>query len=192
VLISARAAISQASFRFRSVLKGGMHGFRLPASGFGQDMILTFEQLADYRHQVAMVDGAFDPLHHGHIAYFKAARELGAPVLCNVASDRYVRTKHEPLLTETQRAAVIDAIRYIDYVHIYEIDTETVLRQLRPRYYVKGSDWRARGLPPEQEVICREHGIGIVYLDTVLDSSSRLLQQYARAQQAPHRQQSQQ
>jgi cytidyltransferase-like protein len=145
-------------------------------------VILSFEQLKDYRGQVAMVDGAFDPLHHGHIAYFRAARELGAPVLCNVASDRYVRTKHRPLLTETQRAIVIDAIRYIDYVHIYEIDTETVLRQLRPRYYVKGSDWRERGLPPEQTVICREHGIDIVYLDTVIDSSSRLLQQFTEEQ----------
>jgi cytidyltransferase-like protein len=142
-------------------------------------MILSFDDLANYRHQVAMVDGAFDPLHHGHIAYFKAARELGVPVLCNVASDRYVRTKHQPLLTETQRAIIIDAIRYIDYVHIYQIDTETVLRQLRPKYYVKGSDWRERGLPGEQPMICRDHGIEIVYLDTVLDSSSRLLQQYA-------------
>ena len=142
-------------------------------------MILTFDQLPEYRGRVAMVDGAFDPLHHGHIAYFRAARELGAPVLCNVASDRYVRTKHPPLLTETQRATILDAIRYIDYVHIYQIDTETVLRQLRPKYYVKGSDWRDRGLPGEQPVICREHGIEIVYLDTVLDSSSRLLQRYA-------------
>src|ERR1041384_4758221 len=142
-------------------------------------MILSCDPRAHRRHEVRMVAGASDPLHPGHIAYFKAARELGLPVLCNVASDRYVATKHRPLLTETQRATVIDAIRYIDYVHIYQIDTETVLRQLRPRYYVKGSDWRARGLPPEQEVICREHGIGIVYLDTVLDSSSRLLQQYA-------------
>jgi cytidyltransferase-like protein len=153
-------------------------------------MILSFDDLEHYRHQVAMVDGAFDPLHHGHIAYFKAASELGVPVLCNVASDRYVRTKHQPLLTETQRATVIDAIRYIDYVHIYQIDTETVLRQLRPKYYVKGSDWRDRGLPGEQPVICREHGIEIVYLDTVLDSSSRLLQQYADQHQ--HSQQSQQ
>ena len=153
-------------------------------------MILSFDDLAKYRHQVAMVDGAFDPLHHGHIAYFKAAHELGVPVLCNVASDRYVSTKHRPLLTEAQRATVIDAIRYIDYVHIYEIDTETVLRQLRPRYYVKGSDWRERGLPGEQPVICREHGIEIVYLDTVLDSSSRLLQRYA--DQNKQNQQSQQ
>jgi cytidyltransferase-like protein len=145
-------------------------------------VILSFEELAAHRGQVAMVDGAFDPLHHGHIEYFKAARALGVPVLCNIASDRYVRTKHRPLLTETQRAAVIDAIRYVDYVHIYQIDTETILRQLRPRYYVKGSDWRERGLPPEQDVICREHGIEIVFLDTVLDSSSRLLRDYCAQQ----------
>ena len=145
-------------------------------------MILTFEQLEHYRGVVAMVDGAFDPLHPGHIEYFKAAAQLGAPVLCNVASDRYVSTKHRPLLNETQRAAILDAIRYIDYVHIYQIDTETVLRQLRPRYYVKGSDWRERGLPPEQIAICREHGIGIVYLDTVLDSSSRILRDYCALQ----------
>jgi cytidyltransferase-like protein len=145
-------------------------------------VILTFDQLADHRGVVAMVEGAFDPLHAGHIEYFKAAALLGAPVLCHVASDRYVRTKHAPLLTETQRASIIDAIRYIDYVHIYQIDTETVLRQLRPRYYVKGSDWRERGLPPEQVAICQQHGIGIVYLDTVLDSSSRILRDYCALQ----------
>jgi cytidyltransferase-like protein len=144
--------------------------------------MLTFDELKDHRGRVAMVDGAFDPLHHGHIEYFKAAHALGVPVLCNIASDRYVRTKHRPLLTETQRAAVIDAIRYVDYVHIYQIDTETILRQLRPRYYVKGSDWRERGLPPEQDMICREHGIEIVFLDTMLDSSSRLLRDYCAQQ----------
>ena len=51
-------------------------------------------------------------------------------------------------------------------------------------------DWRARGLPPEQAVICREHGIEIVYLDTLLDSSTRLLQQFTDQDQ--HRQQGQQ
>jgi cytidyltransferase-like protein len=141
-------------------------------------VILEFEQLKDFRQQVAMVDGAFDPLHRGHIEYFRAAAGLGLPVLCNVASDRYVRTKHPPLLPEDQRAAVVDAIRYIDYTHINRFDTETILRELRPRYYVKGKDWDGR-LPPDQVTICGEHGIGIVYLDTVIDSSSRLLQEFA-------------
>lgn len=142
-------------------------------------MIVEFDQLKDYRGRVAMVDGAFDPLHRGHIEYFRAAAEqLDVPLLCNVACDRYVRSKHPPLLPEDQRAAIVDAIRYITYTHINRFDTEAVLLELRPRYYVKGADWQGR-LPVEQVAICREHGIGIVYLDTVLDSSTRILQQFA-------------
>jgi cytidyltransferase-like protein len=144
-------------------------------------VILSFEELKDYRGRVAMVDGAFDPVHRGHIEYFKAAAALGVPLLCNVASDAYVRTKHPPLLPEDQRAAVVDAIRYISYTHVNRFDTETILRELRPKAYVKGKDWDGR-LPADQIAICREHGIEIVYLDTVLDSSSRLLEQFALQQ----------
>ena len=138
-------------------------------------MIVTFDQLKDYRKKVAMVDGAFDPLHRGHIEYFRAAAEqLDVPLLCNVASDRYVWTKHPPLLPEEQRAAIVDAIRFINYTHINQFDTETILRELQPKYYVKGKDWDGR-LPAEQVKICREHGIEVVYLDTVFDSSTRIL-----------------
>jgi len=142
-------------------------------------MILAFDDLEQYRGRVAMVDGAFDPLHRGHVEYFRAAAEqLDVPLLCNVASDGYVRTKHPPLLSEDSRAAVVDAIRYITYTHINQFDTETILRQLRPKYYVKGRDWEGR-LPPDQVTICREHGIEVVDLDTVLDSSTRILKDYS-------------
>jgi cytidyltransferase-like protein len=146
-------------------------------------VIITFDELRQHRGRVAMVDGAFDPLHEGHIEYFRAAAALGVPLLCNVASDRYVRTKHPPLLPEGQRAAVVDAIRYITYTHINQFDTETILRELQPSHYVKGKDWDGR-LPAEQVAICAEHGIAIVYLDTQRDSSSRLLQRFAMEHQS--------
>jgi cytidyltransferase-like protein len=142
-------------------------------------VILTYDDLAAYAGVVGMVDGAFDPLHAGHIEYFRAASELGVPLLCNVASDQYVASKHPPLLPETQRAVVVDAIRYIAYTHVNRFDTETILEHLRPRYYIKGKDWDGR-LPPRQVEICGRLGIGIVYLDTMRDSSSRLLETYAR------------
>ena len=148
-------------------------------------MIIAFDQLQTLRGKVGMVDGGFDPLHRGHIEYFRAAAQLGAPVLCNLSSDAYVSSKHPVFLPEDQRAAIIDAIRYIDYTHINPYDTETALRELRPRFYIKGADWRGR-LPAEQIDICRTHGIEIVYLDTVLDSSSRILRDY-RFQQQNHR-----
>ena len=47
---------------------------------------------------------------------------------------------------------------------------------------MKGKDWEGR-LPPEQVRICADHGIGIVYLDTVLDSSSRILEQFLSGKQ---------
>ena len=140
-------------------------------------MILEFSELKDYRGRVAMVDGAFDPLHHGHVEYFRQARELGAPLLCNIASDSYVATKHRPLLAGTERALVIDALSAIDYTMVNHSDTETVLRELRPTYYIKGKDWEGR-LPPEQVRICAEYGTEIVFLDTVLDSSTKLLRGY--------------
>lgn len=138
-------------------------------------MILTFDELKEYRKKVAMVDGAFDPLHRGHIEYFRAAAErLSPPLLCNVASDRYVWTKHPPLLPEEQRAAIVDAIRFISYTHVNHFDTETILRELQPMYYVKGKDWDGR-LPAEQVDICHAYGIEVVYLDTIFDSSTRIL-----------------
>lgn len=141
-------------------------------------MLLDFNELTRLRHQVAMVDGGFDPLHAGHIAYFRTAADtLRLPVLCNIASDAYVRTKHEPLLPQEQRAAIIDAIRYIAYTHINTLTTEAVLRQLRPRYYVKGADWRGR-LPAAQVAIAAEFGIEIVFLETVVESSTSLLQRF--------------
>ena len=146
-------------------------------------MIVSFERLREYRGTVGMVDGAFDPLHKGHIEYFRAAAgAVDVPLLCNVASDSYVSSKHPPLLPEDHRAAIVDAIRHISYTHINQFDTETILRELRPRYYVKGKDWEVR-LPPDQLRICAEHGIGVVYLDTVIDSSTRLLEQFLSSKQ---------
>ncbi|MBI1847680.1 MAG: adenylyltransferase/cytidyltransferase family protein [Candidatus Rokubacteria bacterium] len=147
-------------------------------------MIVAFEDLPRYRRQVAMVDGGFDPLHAGHLEYFRQAGALGLPLLANVASDEYVRTKREPLLPAAQRAAIVDALRAIAYTHVNTRDTEAVLEQLRPRYYVKGRDWQGR-LPPAQAMICATHQIEIVYLDAVLDSSTDILRRYLARLAAP-------
>ena len=53
-----------------------------------------------------------------------------------------------------------------------------VLRALVPRYYAKGADWRGR-LPAEETATCEELGIEVVYLDTILDSSTAVLERYA-------------
>jgi cytidyltransferase-like protein len=146
-------------------------------------MIVSTNELRAYRGRVTMVDGGFDPLHHGHAAYFEAAAALGLPVLCNVSSDEYVARKHPPVLAQAERGALVDAIRWIAYTHLSSISTAAVLRLLEPRYYAKGGDWRDR-LPDEELTVCAERGIEVVYLDTVLHSSSDILERYAGRERA--------
>ena len=140
-------------------------------------MIVTTSQLPGLAGPIVMVSGGFDPLHPGHIAYFRAAADLGGPVLSNVSDDDWVGRKHIPLLTQGERVAVIDAIRYIAYTHAEETATEDVLRLVRPRYFAKGADWQGR-LPPGELATCEGLGIEIVFLDTVVDSSTDVLRRY--------------
>jgi cytidyltransferase-like protein len=141
-------------------------------------MIVAWDDLPNLAGKVAMVDGSFDPLHEGHIAYFSAAAELGWPLLCNIANDSWTIKKHPVLLGQQSRAVVIDAIRHVSYVHCAEVTTCEVLQKVRPVAYVKGNDWLTRGGVPQEEVdVCQRLRIEIRYVDTVLNSSSRLINQ---------------
>ena len=124
-----------------------------------------------------MVDGAFDPLHHGHVEYFTRAREVGGRCCATSPLIRTPAPSTRRCCRRPQRAAVIDALKPIDFTHVSPVDTETVLRELQPTHYIKGKDWEGR-LPPEQVRICRKEGIEIVYLDTVRDSSTQLLKTF--------------
>jgi glycerol-3-phosphate cytidylyltransferase-like family protein len=141
-------------------------------------VIVPTEELGSYAGAVTMVDGGFDPLHHGHIAYFRSAAELGLPVLCNLAPDEWIERKHPPLLAQSDRATVVDSIRWIDYVHLATGTTAEVLRVLRPRFYAKGVDWKGR-VPVEEQEVCAQARVEIVYLDTVVASSTAIYRRVA-------------
>lgn len=141
-------------------------------------MIVDWAGLPALRGQVAMVGGGFDPLHNGHVEYIAAGATFGCPVLCNVEPDSYVLTKHPVLLAQTERIKVLDALRDVAYVHPSATSTEEVLKQLRPRYFVKGVDWKGR-LPAIEQKICSDNGIEVVYVDTVINSSSALIDDFA-------------
>jgi cytidyltransferase-like protein len=127
-----------------------------------------------------MVDGSFDPIHEGHIEYFRLAAELKNRVLCNIAPDSWTSSKHRILLPRPQRAIVLDSIRHIDFVHFSDLPTLEVLRTVRPSIYAKGADWLERGgVPLEERVLCEQMGVEVVYLDSVRNSSSRILRDYA-------------
>ena len=138
--------------------------------------------LAARRGQVALVDGVFDPLHPGHLAYFHEAASYGS-LVCAVASDAHVRAKgREPLFDEATRAQMVKAVHPFASVTVKHCSTEELLDRLRPTHYIKGKDWEDR-LPAEQLAVCARHGIQMVFLahDRMEVRSSDLLRRWAMA-----------
>ena len=147
-------------------------------------MIVPTQELGALAGTVTMVSGGFDPLHPGHLAYFRAAADLGEPLLVNVSHDDWVGRKHPPFLTQTERIQLVDALEMVSYVHAEEGATSAVLAALRPRYFAKGADWEGR-LPEDELAVCDTLGIEIVFLDTVVDSSTDVLRRFReRGQEA--------
>ena len=147
---------------------------------------VSFSDLPAYSDHV-LVDGSFDPLHAGHLAYLAAAKALNrGPLLCAVASDDQIREKgREPLLPQDTRVAVMQALGLTVYAK--DRPTEHVIEKMAPRAYVKGSDWCDR-LPPEQVSACGRTGTPIIWASDVerRDSSTRRLRAWARSEDAKH------
>ena len=64
---------------------------------------------------LALVTGGFDPLHSGHIAYFKAAKQLGDALCVAVNSnDWLIRKKGKYFMTAPERISIISELRMVD------------------------------------------------------------------------------
>ena len=68
-------------------------------------------------NKVVLVTGGFDPLHSGHIAYFKEAKKLGNKLIVGVNSDEWLtRKKGRPFMPYEERVALIDEMEVVDQV----------------------------------------------------------------------------
>lgn len=145
-------------------------------------MILSSDDLRWHRHdKTVLLDGAFDPLHAGHIQYFTDAVKAfpGHLFICAVASDEDIRAKgREPLLDQQTRCEVIRSLKAIDIVIRKCEPVEHLIGKLKPKVYVKGKDWDGK-LPAEQLAACSLHDVQIAYLNTVTDSSTDRLRSWA-------------
>ena len=121
-------------------------------------MICTLAQAVASREAarprlVAVCNGAFDLLHVGHVRYLQAAKELtqGGLLIVGVNSDVSVQASkgpRRPLVPEAERAELVDALRCVDYVVLFDETTaEALLRALRPDLHVKGTDYTAESVP---------------------------------------------
>jgi cytidyltransferase-like protein len=62
--------------------------------------------------KVVVVTGGFDPLHSGHIEYFRAAKQLGDLLIVGLNSDAWLaRKKGQPFMPLEERRAIVGSLK---------------------------------------------------------------------------------
>lgn len=70
-----------------------------------------------YRMTTVLVTGGFDPLHSGHIEYFKAAKKLGNKLVVGLNSDQWlINKKGRAFMPFDERASIVKHLDMVDSV----------------------------------------------------------------------------
>ena len=94
---------------------------------------------------VVFTNGCFDILHRGHVKYLKATKELGDYLIVGVNSDSSVKRLKgldRPVNKQEDRVAVLQAIKYVDEVIVFDEDTPyRLIKEVKPDIITKGGDY---------------------------------------------------
>jgi len=115
---------------------------------------------------IACVSGYFDPIHIGHIEYFKLSKNVADKLMVIVNNDdQAILKKGRAFMPADERIKIIQELKCVDYV-VKSIDTDrTVCKTLasvepRPTYFCNGGDQNNNSIPEAK--ICDELGIKLL------------------------------
>jgi cytidyltransferase-like protein len=73
--------------------------------------------------KIVIVSGGFDPIHSGHIAYFKSAKDLGDKLIVALNSDAWlINKKGKFFMPFLERKAIVENLACVDLVVDFEDD----------------------------------------------------------------------
>jgi rfaE bifunctional protein nucleotidyltransferase chain/domain len=114
----------------------------------------TLEALRKEGKKIAFTNGCFDILHVGHVRYLREAKKAGDILVLALNSDSSVKAikgEERPLVGEEERAEVLAALEFVDFIIIFkELTPLELINYLKPDILIKGGDW------PEEKVVGRE------------------------------------
>jgi D-beta-D-heptose 7-phosphate kinase/D-beta-D-heptose 1-phosphate adenosyltransferase len=101
------------------------------------------EENADKK--IVFTNGCFDIMHVGHLRYLQEASKLGDILIVALNSDLSVKRlkgPERPINSELERAEMMCALGFVDYVVIFEEDTPLeLIKKIQPDVLVKGGDY---------------------------------------------------
>jgi D-glycero-beta-D-manno-heptose 1-phosphate adenylyltransferase len=126
------------------------------------------------RGPVVLANGCFDILHVGHIRYLRAAAALGGILVVALNDDesaRALKGPGRPVMPASERAEMLCALRFVDYVLVFgERTVDGIIRTLRPDTHAKGTDYTAETVPEGESA--RAVGCATVIVGDPKDHSS--------------------
>jgi D-beta-D-heptose 7-phosphate kinase/D-beta-D-heptose 1-phosphate adenosyltransferase len=103
------------------------------------------------------VNGTFDILHTGHLELLAYARSLGDFLYVGIDSDRRVKElkgSSRPINNQQERKTMLEALRYVDSVHIFDSDNDLRALIADCDVMVKGDDYQ--GQPIVGQEVCKQ------------------------------------
>jgi len=106
---------------------------------------------------IVTTSGCFDVLHAAHVRFFEKAKNEGDVLAIFLNSDDSVRANkgpERPIYSQNDRAYVLAAIRWIDYVTIFdELEPLELIRTIQPDVHVKGGSYIPERIEREKELV---------------------------------------
>jgi len=106
--------------------------------------------------KIAFTNGCFDILHVGHVRYLRAAKKTADILILGLNSDSSVRSikgEKRPLVSEQERAEVLAALEFVDYVTIFhDLTPLELINCLKPDFLIKGGDWAEENIVGREEI----------------------------------------
>lgn len=128
--------------------------------------------------KIVLANGCFDFFHVGHIRYLAGAKALGDCLIVGINSDQQVRKlkgESRPLMPERERAEIVAALRFVDFVTIFDEPTVAeLIRSVRPDFHAKGTDYTIETVP-EREIVREIGGQTAIVGDPKDHSSTELI-----------------
>jgi D-glycero-beta-D-manno-heptose 1-phosphate adenylyltransferase len=133
------------------------------------------ERLRAEGKRIVLANGCFDLLHVGHVRYLREARREGDVLFVGLNSDRVVarlKGAGRPLMPAEERIEMLEALRDVDHVVVFEDDTaDRLVAMIRPDVHAKGTDYTTDSVPEAATV--RDIGGRIAITGDPKDHSTR-------------------
>jgi D-beta-D-heptose 7-phosphate kinase/D-beta-D-heptose 1-phosphate adenosyltransferase len=119
-----------------------------------------YKKIRNSGKKIVFTNGCFDIIHAGHVDYLRKASELGDYFVIGLNSDISVKRLkgiNRPINSETARKIVLEGIKGVDDVILFDEDTPfNLINVVLPHVLVKGGDYSPEDVVGK--VIVEENG----------------------------------